>query len=132
MPARPQRIGQDHVPASDQPDGDPDGWPDLGGGRADRHRGPQGQLHVRKDKDIARQRSRIGMVFQRFNLFPHMTALENVMEAPVKVKRQSKADVKNEALELLDMVGLADRARYYRRSSPAGSSSGSPSRGPWP
>ena len=73
----------------------------------------KGKLHVRKDKDIARQRSRIGMVFQRFNLFPHMTALENVMEAPVKVKRQSKADVKNEALELLEMVGLADRARYY-------------------
>jgi polar amino acid transport system ATP-binding protein len=73
----------------------------------------KGKLHVRKDKDIARQRSRIGMVFQRFNLFPHMTALENVMEAPVKVKRLPKADVRKEALELLDMVGLADRARYY-------------------
>jgi polar amino acid transport system ATP-binding protein len=72
-----------------------------------------GKLHVRKDKDIARQRSRIGMVFQRFNLFPHMTALENVMEAPVKVKRQSKDTVKKEALELLEMVGLAERARYY-------------------
>ena len=73
----------------------------------------KGKLHIRKDKDIARQRSRIGMVFQRFNLFPHMTALGNVMEAPVKVKRQPKAEVKKEALELLDMVGLADRARYY-------------------
>jgi len=73
----------------------------------------KGKLHVRTDKDIARQRSRIGMVFQRFNLFPHMTALENVMEAPVKVKGHSKADIKNEALELLEMVGLADRARYY-------------------
>jgi len=73
----------------------------------------KGKLYVRKDKDIARQRSRIGMVFQRFNLFPHMTALENVMESPIKVKRQPKADVKKEALELLEMVGLADRARYY-------------------
>ena len=73
----------------------------------------KGKLHIRKDKDIARQRSRIGMVFQRFNLFPHMTALENVMESPIKVKRQPKADVKKEALELLEMVGLADRARYY-------------------
>jgi polar amino acid transport system ATP-binding protein len=72
-----------------------------------------GKLHVRKDKDIARQRARIGMVFQRFNLFPHMTALGNVMEAPVKVKRLPKADIRKEALELLDMVGLADRAKYY-------------------
>jgi polar amino acid transport system ATP-binding protein len=72
-----------------------------------------GKLHVRKDKDIARQRARIGMVFQRFNLFPHMTALGNVMEAPLKVKRQSKDQVRKEALELLEMVGLADRANYY-------------------
>ena len=72
-----------------------------------------GRLHVRKDKDIARQRSRIGMVFQRFNLFPHMTAIENVMEAPVKVKKLRKDDVKKEALELLDMVGLAERANFY-------------------
>ena len=72
-----------------------------------------GKLHVRKDKDIARQRSRIGMVFQRFNLFPHMTALGNVMEAPIKVKRQPKDEVRKQALELLDMVGLADRANYY-------------------
>jgi polar amino acid transport system ATP-binding protein len=73
----------------------------------------KGKLHVRKDKDIARQRSRIGMVFQRFNLFPHMTAIENVMEAPVKVKRLPKDQVKKEALELLDMVGLGERANFY-------------------
>ena len=72
-----------------------------------------GRLHVRPDKDIARQRSRIGMVFQRFNLFPHMTALENVMEAPVQVKRLPKAEVRHDALRLLDVVGLADRSDYY-------------------
>ena len=72
-----------------------------------------GKLHVRHDKDIARQRARIGMVFQRFNLFPHMTALENVMEAPVQVKGLKKSAVKAEALELLDKVGLAERAGYY-------------------
>jgi polar amino acid transport system ATP-binding protein len=72
-----------------------------------------GRLYMRTDKDIARQRARIGMVFQRFNLFPHMTALENVMEAPVQVKRMNKAEVKQEALRLLDMVGLADRCTYY-------------------
>ena len=72
-----------------------------------------GRLHTRPDKDIARQRSRVGMVFQRFNLFPHMTALENVMEAPVQVKRLPRAAVRQEAERLLDMVGLAERARYY-------------------
>ena len=73
----------------------------------------KGKLYTRTDKDIARQRSRIGMVFQRFNLFPHMTALGNVMEAPIQVKGLRKAAVKQEALDLLDMVGLADRADYY-------------------
>jgi polar amino acid transport system ATP-binding protein len=72
-----------------------------------------GKLHMRTDKDIARQRSRIGMVFQRFNLFPHMTALENVMEAPIQVKRQKKAAVRPKALELMEKVGLAERADYY-------------------
>jgi len=73
----------------------------------------KGKLHIRHEKDIARQRSRIGMVFQRFNLFPHMTALENVMEAPIHVKRLGKSVVQQDALKLLDMVGLADRAKYY-------------------
>ena len=72
-----------------------------------------GKLHMRTDQDIARQRSRIGMVFQRFNLFPHMTAVENVMEAPVQVKRMKKSTARAEALELLDKVGLAERADYY-------------------
>jgi polar amino acid transport system ATP-binding protein len=72
-----------------------------------------GKLHVRPDKDIARQRARIGMVFQRFNLFPHMTALANVMEAPVQVKRLKKEVARAEALELLDKVGLAEKAGFY-------------------
>ena len=72
------------------------------------------------------------MVFQRFNLFPHMTALGNVMEAPVKVKGQRKDQVRGEALELLDMVGLADRANYYPPSFPVDSSSGWRSPEPWP
>jgi polar amino acid transport system ATP-binding protein len=53
------------------------------------------------------------MVFQRFNLFPHMTALENVMEAPMQVKGLPKAQVKQRALDLLARVGLAERADYY-------------------
>ncbi len=53
------------------------------------------------------------MVFQRFNLFPHKTALQNIMEAPVQVKGQSKAAARKRALELLDRVGLGDRAGHY-------------------
>ncbi|MFD2468138.1 amino acid ABC transporter ATP-binding protein [Amycolatopsis silviterrae] len=72
-----------------------------------------GRLHELRDKEIAAQRKNIGMVFQRFNLFPHMTALENVMEAPVQVRREPKAQVRERALELLDRVGLADKAASY-------------------
>ena len=75
--------------------------------------GAKGQLYELPDKVIASQRSRIGMVFQRFNLFPHKTALENVMEAPVRVAKVDKATAKARALELLERVGLADRADHY-------------------
>ncbi|MEK0306323.1 amino acid ABC transporter ATP-binding protein [Bifidobacterium favimelis] len=70
-------------------------------------------LQTLDEKAIARQRSKIGMVFQRFNLFPHMTALENVMEAPVHVAAVPKAQAREEALAQLDRVGLADRVDYY-------------------
>ena len=71
------------------------------------------KLHRLKDKEIAAQRREIGMVFQRFNLFPHMTARENVMEAPVKVQGRRKAEVRAEADALLDKVGLGDKASAY-------------------
>jgi len=77
------------------------------------YREKNGQLHDLKDKEIAAQRQNIGMVFQRFNLFPHMTALENVIEAPMQVKGQSKAVAKKRAAELLDMVGLGSRINHY-------------------
>jgi len=72
-----------------------------------------GKLYELAPKDAARQRRDIGMVFQRFNLFPHMTALENVMEAPLRVKKVPKAKVEQDARALLARVGLADRADYY-------------------
>ena len=71
------------------------------------------ELHELRDKQVTAQRSRIGMVFQHFNLFPHMTALENVMEGPVQVQRVPKDQAKAEALELLTRVGLADRTDHY-------------------
>ncbi|MCW2785054.1 MAG: arginine transporter ATP-binding protein [Marmoricola sp.] len=72
-----------------------------------------GRLHRLHEKRIAAQRREIGMVFQRFNLFPHMTALENVMEAPVQVRGRSKAEAEKRGLELLERVGLSDRCDYY-------------------
>ncbi len=71
------------------------------------------KLHEMKPKEIAAQRRDIGMVFQRFNLFPHMTALENVMEAPVQVRGESKAVARERAAKLLDRVGLGQRAGNY-------------------
>ena len=72
-----------------------------------------GRLYRLSDKAIAKQRSRIGMVFQRFNLFPHMTALENVMEAPRQVLGMTKAEAEADAREQLERVGLSDRADHY-------------------
>ncbi|MFG3530911.1 amino acid ABC transporter ATP-binding protein [Streptomyces sp. NPDC047917] len=71
------------------------------------------RLYELKEREIARARRDIGMVFQRFNLFPHMTALENVMEAPVKVAGVTRAEARADALRLLGRVGLADRTERY-------------------
>ncbi|WSR88699.1 amino acid ABC transporter ATP-binding protein [Streptomyces erythrochromogenes] len=71
------------------------------------------KLHELKDSEVAAQRRDIGMVFQRFNLFPHMTAIENVMEAPVMVKRESKAVARERAIRLLDRVGLGEKGGNY-------------------
>jgi polar amino acid transport system ATP-binding protein len=71
------------------------------------------KLYEMKDSEVALQRRDIGMVFQRFNLFPHMTALENVMEAPVRVKGRSKSDAREQAAQLLERVGLGDKGGNY-------------------
>ncbi|WP_426999064.1 amino acid ABC transporter ATP-binding protein [Pseudarthrobacter sp. N5] len=77
------------------------------------YREVRGRLHDLTAKEIAAQRREIGMVFQRFNLFPHRTALQNIIEAPTQVKRQSRAMARSRALELLDRVGLANHANHY-------------------
>ncbi|MFJ9342272.1 amino acid ABC transporter ATP-binding protein [Streptomyces sp. NPDC101733] len=66
-----------------------------------------------REKEVADRRRDIGMVFQRFNLFPHMTALDNIMEAPLKVAGTSRAEARQDAERLLEQVGLADRAGHY-------------------
>ena len=77
------------------------------------YREVNGKLVEDREATIARIRSQIGFVFQRFNLFPHMTALENVIEAPIHVLHQPKAEVKERAVALLEKVGLADKADAY-------------------
>ncbi|GAA2549423.1 amino acid ABC transporter ATP-binding protein [Pseudonocardia hydrocarbonoxydans] len=72
-----------------------------------------GKLHEMRESEVARQRRDIGMVFQRFNLFPHMTAAENVMEAPLTVRRESRRAARARACALLDRVGLADKYDTY-------------------
>jgi polar amino acid transport system ATP-binding protein len=72
-----------------------------------------GKLHELHPREIAKQRREIGMVFQHFNLFPHMTALENCSEAPSRVQKRRKKVVVEEAKALLDKVGLADKADVY-------------------
>ncbi|GAA2017041.1 amino acid ABC transporter ATP-binding protein [Terrabacter terrae] len=72
-----------------------------------------GHLHHLTDKQVAAQRRDIGMVFQRFNLFPHMTALDNVAEAPVQVKGVGKKEARAKARELLEQVGLGDKPSAY-------------------
>ncbi len=71
------------------------------------------KLYELRDKEVCQKRQEIGMVFQHFNLFPHMTAMGNVMEAPVRVKGESKGVVQDRAQRLLDRVGLADKADNY-------------------
>jgi polar amino acid transport system ATP-binding protein len=72
-----------------------------------------GKLYELRESEVARQRREIGMVFQRFNLFPHMTAAENVMEAPRTVRREPRQAARKRAVALLDRVGLADKYDSY-------------------
>ncbi|MFC9994714.1 amino acid ABC transporter ATP-binding protein [Nocardia sp. NPDC127526] len=85
------------------------------GGELVGYRRKGNRLHERPEREVLRQRSRIGFVFQNFNLFPHLTALENVALAPVAAQGRPKAEARAEAAELLARVGLADKADQYPR-----------------
>ena len=77
------------------------------------YRERKGRIVEERDAVVATRRRNIGMVFQRFNLFPHLTALQNVSVGPVRVLRRNKREVRAEAVELLSRVGLADKIDNY-------------------
>lgn len=79
-----------------------------------------GRLHELPEKNVLERRTQIGIVFQNFNLFPHLTALENVVEAPVALKRATKAEAREQAKALLARVGLADKEHHYPRQLSGG------------
>lgn len=76
-----------------------------------------------KNVDINIHRQKMGMVFQHFNLFPHMTILKNMTLAPTKLQRKNEAEAREEAMRLLERVGLADRAEAYPSQLSGGQSS---------
>src|SRR5207302_3762609 len=78
------------------------------------------KLYELRDREVARKRAEIGMVFQRFNLFPHMTALDNIIEAPIRVKKIDKKSAARRGHALLARVGLAGREGTYPRQLSGG------------
>jgi polar amino acid transport system ATP-binding protein len=78
------------------------------------------KLYELSEKSVVTQRRDVGMVFQHFNLFPHMTVLENIIEAPTQVKGESRAEATKYAMELLERVDLAQKAESYPRQLSGG------------
>ncbi|MFD7827910.1 amino acid ABC transporter ATP-binding protein [Kitasatospora sp. NPDC059803] len=78
------------------------------------------RLYELKEREVLRQRTHIGFVFQNFNLFPHLTVLENLVEAPIAALRRPRAEARATALALLERVGLADKAAAYPRQLSGG------------
>lgn len=78
------------------------------------------RLYELREREVCKARAQIGMVFQSFNLFPHMTALENLVEGPVRALRENRSTVASRARELLDRVGLAEKVGAYPRQLSGG------------
>jgi polar amino acid transport system ATP-binding protein len=91
----------------------PDGGKVFVGGEPLWHREVDGKVLPAPERQLRQVRNRIGMVFQHFNLFPNMSVLRNVTEAPIHVKGVARADAEKRGKELLDMVGLGDKAKAF-------------------
>jgi polar amino acid transport system ATP-binding protein len=83
------------------------------GGELVGYREHKGRLYELPERQVARMRQRVGMVFQHFNLFPHMTALRNIMEAPMRVRHVPAAEARQRAIQLLERVGLGSRHAQF-------------------
>ncbi len=83
------------------------------GGELVGYREHKDRLHELPERQVARMRQKVGMVFQHFNLFPHMTALQNITEAPMRVKRVAASVARQRAMQLLERVGLASKHAQY-------------------
>ena len=83
------------------------------GGELVGYRERDGKLYELSERKVCTMRASIGMVFQHFNLFPHMTVLQNIVEAPIRVRRIPAARARSQAVALLDRVGLADKAAAF-------------------
>jgi polar amino acid transport system ATP-binding protein len=90
------------------------------GGHLVGYREQGGRLYELRDREVCQRRAEVGMVFQHFNLFPHMTALDNVTIGPVRVKGEPKAAAEDRARQLLTRVGLADKIAAYPRQLSGG------------
>jgi polar amino acid transport system ATP-binding protein len=84
------------------------------------YREHSGKLYELRDREVGQRRAQLGMVFQHFNLFPHMTVIDNVTIGPVKVKHEQKAVAVRRAMELLQRVGLVEKADVYPRQLSGG------------
>jgi len=109
------RLREKHLLALCEPPGEDRGGLLWVGDRAVGYRVKGDKLLEQSHNEICADRTDIGMVFQHFNLFPHMTVLENLMEAPLRVLKQPKADVHRRAFDLLEKVGLSEKAAAYPR-----------------
>ncbi|WP_413105853.1 amino acid ABC transporter ATP-binding protein [Streptomyces sp. Inha503] len=95
------------------------GWISVGGSLVG-YRCQGDRLYELREREILRQRTRIGFVFQNFNLFPHLTVLENIVEAPISALRRPRKEAVGAAQALLERVGLADKAAAYPRQLSGG------------